>query len=393
MINSKTIKRSKFIGLEGLNFIIKPLHTSLISLVVIRFFDLKVWGGFVIFLVGIDLLSSFLNWGQKPYLLRSFSLSPAKMNVQLGKALIARIPLLFISLLLIFILQVFRQHLIFIFLWLLFKWLAMFLEPVIQYHRKYWNAILAEICAISIAFAGIYYFRENFSESQLIIVFAASAFIRCLILFPLFRNIKFKGFKVEEIKKELQLALPFFGLAIAGLLQTKGDLFAVTYLSNEKALATYQVLISFLLIGQTLSWIVLGPFQKNIYRINNESLKKIKSTYLKVGVVLTSIMSLVIFLIVKEVYQLEFPYWYIVFFFIYLFPLYFYLIEAQILLKHNGERTLLKYNLIAAIVNIVLSLIFVSFYGIAGALASGIICRLVLAKLVINKSKNSVNVS
>ena len=392
-LDLKTLKRSKFIGLEAINFILKPLHTSLLSLVVIRMFGLDLWGGFVIFIVGVDLFSSFINWGQKPYLLRAFSLEPAKMEQQLGKTLISRVPLLLIAITAICILPQIKAYATPVAVWLTFKWLSLLFDSVIQYHRKYWNSIIAEVFAILVSLVGIYCYKDDFSENELVMIFAAASVVRLIALSPLLKNLKIKELSFAEIKKELLLALPFFGLTVAGLIQTKGDLFVVAYLLSDESLATYQVLISFLMICQTFSWIVLGPFQKNIYRINAESIQKIKSTYLKVGLGLSLLFSAALILVLNFIYLLNIPVWYSLLFFAYLFPLYYYLIETQTLLKNNGEKYLFRYNLVAAFVNITLSLVLVSFYGIIGALLSGIACRLILAKLVVSQSKRIKNVS
>ena len=106
----RIIKRTKYVGLEAINFVIKPLQTSLVSLLVIRLFNVDLWGDFVIFLVSIELFNTIINWGQKPFLLREFSLKPNEINKLWSKTVYARIPLLLISLLIMALTPLFKWY-------------------------------------------------------------------------------------------------------------------------------------------------------------------------------------------------------------------------------------------------------------------------------------------
>ncbi len=384
---SKTLKRSKLIGLETFGFILRPLHTSLVSFLIIRYHDISLWGSFVVFLIGVELLTTLLNWGQKPYLLREFSLHPSTIGQQWSKASYARIPLFLFAIITIVIVPSFREYFIPLSIWVFFKWCGFLFEPIIQYHRKYGWSIAAELVALAVAAFTIMFVAEEIELPTLLFVFALSSGAKSLVLLPLLKEWEASTFSINSVKKELAISFPFFALSIAGLLQTKSDLYVASYLLNSKALASYQVILSFLLLGQTVSAMILGPFQKNIYRWQGDDIRQLKNFYLKVGFLLTLVFSLGLYFVLRYIYLIDFSLWFMPLFFAYLFPLYTYFIESQILLKFKHEKQLLYFNLVTAVCNIVFSIFLINLFGIEGALLSGIISRLVLSKLIVNKSK------
>lgn len=389
--NSRTIKRTKYVGFEAINFVLRPLHTSLISLLVIRLFSVDLWGEFVLFLVSIELFTTVLNWGQKPFLLREFSLKPNEISKYWSRAVYSRIPLLLLSLLTLGVVPMLQAYFLPLLLWVVFKWLSSLFEAFIQFHRKYSWSISAEITALLAALICIWFFAEEMTLERLIYVFSFSAIIKLIVLLPLIPKWEIPKFSIQEIKPELLFSLPFLALSIAGLLQTKGDLYVVTYFLQENKIANYQIIIGFLILAQTFSSIVLGPFLKNIYRWQGNNINKLKKLYLQIGFFTSVVFSIALYFILHHLYLVDLTCWHLLLFFAYIYPLYFYLIESQIILKHKKEKLLLQSTLIAALCNISLSLLLVPIFGIFGALASGIVCRLILAGLVVRHSKIIMN--
>ncbi|MGB0886684.1 MAG: polysaccharide biosynthesis C-terminal domain-containing protein [Vicingaceae bacterium] len=385
--NQKTIKRSKYIGLEAINFVLRPLHTSLVSLLIVRLFNVDLWGEFVFFLISAELVNTVLNWGQKPFLLREFSLKPNKINEYWSQAIYARIPLLFLAFILLSVTPVFRSYFIPLLLFIVFKWLGGLFESYIQFYRKYLWSISASVLGLLTALFCVYFFKNKMTLEVLIYIFSFSSFIQFITLLPLISKWKIPKISTNKIKTGLLLSLPFFALSIAGLVQTKGDLYIVTYFLKESQVANYQIIIGFLILAQTFSAIILGPFQKNIYRWRKKNTFKLKKLYLQIGFVVSIVFTVILYFVLNNLYLISLSIWHLPLFFAYLYPLYIYLIESQLLLKHKKEKLLLKDTLIAAFFNILTALFLVPFYGIYGALFSGIICRLILAGLVLHHSK------
>ncbi len=374
-------------GLEGINFVLKPLHTSLISLLIIRLFSVDLWGQFVVLLVAVELLTSLLNWGQKPFLLREFALHPRKIGSSWSTSIYARMPFLLLVFFLLAVIPQFQPYFLPLLLWVTFKWFSQLFESFIQFHRKYIWSIVAEIAALVTAASSINYFSDQLSLERLVYVFAFSSLSRFVVLTPLLRNWQRFAFSKLSFKKELLTSMPFFALSLSGLLLSKGDLYAVTYFLEEQLLASYQVMIGFLILGQTASSIMLGPFLKNIYRWQGNDIVKLKKLYLKIGFVATALFSLGLYFGLQHIYLISLNGWHLLLFFGYLYPLYFYLIESQMLIKHNKEKRLLTHGFIAAFSNIALSLFLVQHLGIYGALLSGIVGKVIFAVMVVNRFK------
>jgi len=386
----KTIKRTKFIGLEGLNFAIRPIHTSLISLLVIRLVDIELWGQFVFYLLTIEVITMVLNWGQRAYLMREFSLQPQHIGSLLSTTLLARVPLLIGALLVLLIWPDFRIYFSSLFLWLTFKWLANLFESLIKFNRTYWHSILAEAIAMCVAICYLLYHYQTVTMSEVIFAFALSSFARLIVLSPLLKNLTRIKFSWIALFSNLKVTLPIFAISIAALLQVKGDLYTATFMLDDIELAKYQVMISFLVLGQTIAWMILGPFQKNIYRWKESSLTELKRKYLILGILISSIFSVLLLFGLRIFYQIEIEFWYSILFFAYMLPLYFYLIESQLMLKLKQEKKLLKFSFFAAVVNICAAILLIQFFDIVGALISGILGSLLMGLLVVNNVKKIV---
>jgi len=385
--STKSLKRSKLISLEAIGFILRPLHTSLISLIVVRLFTPDLWGMFVPFLIIVEVINTIINWGQKPYLMREFSLSPSKISVLWAKAICSRGFLMLIAFLILGMFSQFRAHFAFLVIWIAAKTMSVMFDSLIQFHRKYKQSIFAESASIVVSLLLIFIYKDHIDLDFLILMSAIAALVKGLILLPMIPRFEIQLFKTISIKKELQLSLPYFALAIAGLLQSKLDLYTVAFFLEKGDIAFYQVTIGFLIVGQTFSMIVLGPFQKNIFRWQGNKIRNLKKTYLIIGVIITSVFSIGLYIILNWFYKFNLDLFYILIFFVYLIPLYFYLIESQILIRYNGEKKMLLYTSISAMANLVLSVILVPVIGIVGALLAGAVCRLILASLVVYQSK------
>lgn len=387
---AKTIKRTKFIGLEGLNFAVRPIHTSLISLLVIRSISKDLWGQFVYFLLAIEIITMFLNWGQRAYLMREFSLQPQRISSLLSTTLMARIPLLIVAALVLFVWPNFRVYFWSLFLWLTFKWLANLFESLIKYNRHYWHSILAEMLAMVAAVGYLLIQYPSVKISEVIFAFMLSSIVRLLVLSPLLSTIRLLKVNWNRLKSNLKSTFPLFAISFTALLQMKGDLYTATFFLEDIKLAEYQVMISFLVLGQTISWIILGPFQKNLYRWKQSNIGELKKKYRLLGMLISFVFSILLFLGLDLFYKIHLDYWYIILFYVYVFLLYIYLIESQLLLKHRLENRLLKFNVLAIMASVILSIVLIPFLGMLGALISGIISKSLMAVLVVKDAKKII---
>lgn len=382
-MNAKWRKRANWVILEGVTHVLKPLFTIAVSLLIIRWFAKPaLWGTIVEYLVIAELAVALANWGLKPYLLKEFSLAPKNKSKLWYGAILSRSALLFVSLAFIALIFSEKEHLFLLLAIVSVRWVIGLFDPLIQYSRKYALAFWADALGIVVAVVGLLFIKP-LSIGATLYILLFSYLIRLLPLSPLIP--KYSKSKLSSVYAELKRSFPFWALGMAGLIQAKGDLYVVTYFLPKPEVAFYQVLIGFLILAQTGTAIIMGPFQKNIYRIKIQRITKLKQQYFTLGLVVTLLASVAIFIAIKYIYGFNEDWHLIAVVFLYLIPLYAYLLESQFLLKANLEHKLLQYTVSSGVVNLAFSFALVPVLGIYGALLSGIICRVVLVTLVVNK--------
>jgi O-antigen/teichoic acid export membrane protein len=175
------------------------------------------------------------------------------------------------------------------------------------------------------------------------------------------------------------------------LLQAKGDLYTAAYFLADADLAEYQVIVSFLILGQTIAWIILGPFQKNIYRWKEGDLNPLKRKFVGLGVLISSVFSVSLYFGLKLFYQIQLPNWYPFLFFAAIFPMYLYLIENQILLKYKQENQLFKFSILSGAISVGMAILLIPTFGITGALIGSVLGSAVVVVLVLYRFKKIIN--
>ena len=390
-IDSKTQKRIGFISLEAINHFLKPAFTSLMSLIVIRWTGDEIWGLFVPFLIGIELLLTVLNWGQKPYLIRAFSLRSDTIGYSWFVALWSRSILLIPLFLVSWVVPLSFSQIAYCLIWILLRFFVQSLEPIIQFNRSYGRSILAELASLVVACV-LLFAAEDVNLSWLFSVVIVAYGIKSILLAPLIPIQRFRFPVADEVMTYIRSALPFLLLSLLGLIQAKVDLYLVTWYMPESDIAYYQVLSGFLVIMQTGAFIILGPFQKNIYRMNAFSLSRMKRNYFLLGLVLVSVGSLAVVAALKWLFLFEIHQVLIPLIVAYNIPLFWYLIESQILLKNNREKDLLMATFISALFGFAVCYLGIPHWGIYGALVGGIFARVVIAVMVV-RSANKISLN
>ncbi len=386
----KTLTRLRFISQESLNYVSKASFTSIISLIVIRFSSDVIWGKFVPFLIGIEFALTILNWGQKTYLVRSFSLESFNIfnswSISFWSRLILFIPVLVLLGFMPYSIEIIAYCTV----WMCIRYFTNSIEPVIQYSRKYVTSIISEVLALVVAVIILLLFQE-ITLTLLFKAMLISNLSKALVLATILPQGELNLPKWKEIKSFLISAFPFFLLGLVGLLQSKVDLYVVSWLMPETQVAFYQVLVGFLIILQTSAFVIIGPFQKNIYRMSSGSLRQVKHKFLGLGIVIVSCGSIVAIIILKWLYLFKVSYFLAPMIVLYVLPTFWYMVESQVLIKHNH----LYYLSAAAVLSTMLGAIIIYFtipsYGVVGALTGGIISRLVFMTLISFKYKRAVS--
>lgn len=386
----KLKKRLGFVSLEAVNHFLKPAFTSLLSLLVIRLSSADVWGSFVPVLIGVELLMNYLNWGQKPYLLRSFSMKSAGLADVWLTAFVSRILLFLPILVFMWFLPLERTVLLLCLLWLFLRFFSQSFEPLIQYERKYSVSILAETLSIVLG-CGVVYFSPEINLQSVLYAVLLGQGVKAAVLATLTPKVSFSRDWHHQITEYFTSAFPFLLLGLIGLLQAKIDLYLVTWLMPASDTAFYHVLSGFLVILQTGAFIILAPFVKNIYRMNSSSLYRLKNRYMTLGAAFTLVGALTVVAVLKWLYLFEVDAVLVLLIAAYNFPLFLYLIESQVLLKQERENQLLASTALSAIAGFGACYFLIPQMGIFGALVGGIFARFVIVAMVMFFVKSQTN--
>lgn len=98
----------------------------------------------------------------------------------------------------------------------------------------------------------------------------------------------------------------FMLLGFAGQLYSKTDLISASFILDDKTVGQYQIIITLLFLLQSLANMIIVPFLKNYYRLNQESTKKINTIIRNIGVIISPIGVGIIALLLHYFYQISF---------------------------------------------------------------------------------------
>ena len=133
----KAKHRIKVISLFGVSQIVSILSVVLLSLVIVRFKSVELWGEYAEILIWSNLFLLFLSFGNNDYLLKTFSEYPSKVNQTWLNNILVRSFLLIPSGILIFFTPAFLDIEIDVLLLVLLKFLNQSFKSLIVFNRKF----------------------------------------------------------------------------------------------------------------------------------------------------------------------------------------------------------------------------------------------------------------
>lgn len=95
-------KRLINILINGARTFILPVSTFVISFIIIKTYDVYLWGEFVSEMLFINLTAHILQWGNKEFLIREYSQSPSTISQRFYSSLATRSLLLLPVIILLF---------------------------------------------------------------------------------------------------------------------------------------------------------------------------------------------------------------------------------------------------------------------------------------------------
>lgn len=335
----------------------------LISFIIIKDFSKDFWGAFVPFMLLVNLLAHFLQFGSKEQLIRSYSTEPTKIPIHFYKNFFTRFLVLVPFSFLLFIWIPFSYG------WILLIWgISLFIsqsaESIIIYQKKFKTHFFIELFySLIILFPFI--LQTIRSIEGMLLLFAIAASVRSLVMLILFYP-KFSGFSISI--KILWMCLPFFLIGLSGMLQSRVDQYVIASFSDKTTIASYQIFLSGFILLQSFSGLITAPFNKVLYRINKETFDKFHKKVYLLGIPFVLFTGLIGSILLFTIFDIHISISFFLAGILFAIPPFIYVPIIFLFYRVNREKEVMYLNYIGAAINLVLTVIFVyqnkPFYAI-----------------------------
>jgi O-antigen/teichoic acid export membrane protein len=371
-------KRLKLIAVGGLSKLIVSLSSVITSFVIIRWHSANLWGEVVGYILFLDFSFSIIAWGATPFLIRQFSFHPKKSKASWVEAFWSRIPLLILVAIALLFFPFSIESKIILMLWAIARYIYHSFESLVQFERKFVFSLVVESLGLAIILIPIFLMPAPFEAIYVILLFTLSMIFRALVSSIFFRS--FWAFQWPQ-KKYYVIAFPFLLLTFTAMLQQRTDLYLVAYYLPKNETAHYQVFINLVIFAQFLGSLLLSPFASTIFRLPQKSLTKLERRFILLGIPLSAISILGIFIIIKLFYLIDLSIYLYLLGFFYIFAFYSYLIKNYELGKSLQQTKVSAFSFAASVINILVSILLTPLFHLEGALLAGLAGQLMLILL------------
>ncbi len=357
------------------------LGNAIIAYSVIDLESTTTWGAFVKVYIPVTIINHIINWGNRDHLLREFSHRPASKSPMFWRSLQSRSALMPLGFIFLY-LMIPGSYFIYCAIWVFLQFLYQSLDVLIVSERIFWISTIAELIGILVILVGLYTGLTGIGG--LLVLFPLSIFVKGVVVVPgLFGKISLtRPMRWTESLRFLYEARWFFLIGFSGLLQSRIDLYAVSFYLHDEAVGVYQVFISFVILLQSVSGFILIPFSSEVMRLPKSSLRRLTLSMVLVGMVIAVLGTGGVRWILQFWYGIDLDSIYYIFAILLTLPIYFYLPWVYHLYAQRREGFFMTINFTGAMVNLLLTLIFLPKYGMLAALGASAIIQWLLLILL-----------
>lgn len=376
-MNAKSlINRSLLIAGHSANQLLPAVAGILTSLLVIRFGSISLWGEFVYVTVIFSIVNSVIGWGNKEFLLRSFSREPRNIGKFWQRSTMARLPLLILIVPALFIFTgIGWRGIAFAALWGVAVFGYQSFESLVIFHKRFTVAATLEAIATVVLLGEIVWLRDRLALDVLLLIFAIPAWLKAIAIAIFFRKQAFANRIGKFDAAFFRDAQLFFLLTLVGLLEIKIDLLCINFFLPKSEVGRYQVLIMFLIYLKNAGFFLTAPFIKNIYRMNSESLRKLRQRLFRFGAPLLLAGIAAIFIALTRIYGFNFGWEIYLSGYFFALPNLLYLVETYQLIRESRERVVLIVSIAGIGCNLLLNVLLIPQFGLTGAIFSSAITQ------------------
>lgn len=366
-IFSKLISRFKVVSLYGLSQSITPLGHLLISYFIIKYKSIAFWGSYVEVLIWLNLILLFLSLGNKAFLLKEFSKTPARINQLWFSNFLNRSLLLVPCFLFILFIPFFNDKILLSFLWLVLLFITQSYQVLILYLKDFKYSLLVEIIFNSLILLFVFLKIDTLELLEFISIVIFSNLIK-VILFIIYYYKKLNGLTYKIRLKELKKNIPYFIPLTLGTIRIKIDTYFANSFFTVSDLGKYQILISFISIGHIATTYFVNPYLKVFFRVRESIIKKIKKQFFVFGVFYGLAFVIATYFIINNVYLLQFSFINYLTVFTFFIPLLFQMILVNQIYKYDKQNLVSYAALFVIILQLSTGYFLILEQGIQGAL-------------------------
>lgn len=375
------------IAINGIRTFVLPATLFFISYYVVHTEGQQLWGTFVAEMLLVHLVAHVLQWGQKELLMRAFSHQPSGISSLFYSNLFSRGVLLLPALVVLIVTAGNAQHALWLCLWLLGLFLYQSGETLIVYSRKFGLQIVAELIAFALIISYLIT-KPSLIPLDILRIFSIAVALKAVILlaFVYPKGIHF-SFRTEAFKS----GLPFFIIGLSGLLQSRADQYVIALFCEKEVVGSYQIFLSAFILIQSLSSVIVIPFQKIIYRINTGVFLKFQRKMTLLNLLLVTLSGLAVSGALIYFYELELDWRLYIIGTLFSFPPFIYVPIILLYYRVEKEREVIVVNYAGAIFNLIMTLLLVYSGNPFGAIVASCIAQWIMLFWYLYRKKHIIN--
>ncbi|MCA9940598.1 MAG: hypothetical protein KC418_18295 [Anaerolineales bacterium] len=355
---------------NAFNSLLLPIFNVVVSFLVIRRASVDLWGAFVNVMIVVQLAAHVVGWGNKEYLLRAFSQSPATIGRAWLSSLWTRLTLLALLSVAAWFWGFASGRTLLIIGWGLGQVLVQSYDVLVLYRRDFLYAAALELVGLAVMAGVVVWQGPATTLDTLLALFCGVHLAQAAAFAWRFRRDTFLAGGGRLDWGYYRLAFPFFLLGLSGMLQSRADLYAVNFYLMPAKVGQYQVFINLMLYAQSVSAFVLMPFVKTLYRLQTRAILKIAARLFALGLLLVGPFLLMAHLALVYLYQFQLPLLMLLLGGLFILPIYAYLPAIYALYKNNRQTAVVSVNVLGIAANFGLNMLLLPRVGMVGAIAA-----------------------
>lgn len=351
--------------------IIVPFFNFFILSYGILKFGKENWGEYIGLIIWISLFSFLLNLGNKDYLIRKYTNDTNNVFSHFFNSYISRSAFLITStiLLLFFKLEIALISIATIFGLHTYN----SFESLVIYYQKFRQQLAIELIGFLILLIPLVLLNE-FNLLLILKLYYLSVVAKSILMIIIFK-LWHQKIKLDISFIELFKYWPFFILGLSGMINSKIDLYLVNIFLTNQEISVYQTTTTAFLTLQSMSFFIIAPINKPIYRSNLKTINRIKNIFNKIAIPSVLFGTICIWIVLEKILKLGLSTYLYFISFLTSIPSFYCVVSILSLFKTNNEIKVLYSNIIAAVLNCIISLILLKFIGLQGAFISACICQ------------------